>query len=401
MEYENNQGATLEAIFDNLINEDPGNAALRICESFDQSLKSSENRIVLFGAGGLGRKILSGLRKAGLEPLAFTDNNARLWNTGVDGVPVLSPRDAARKFGSDSTFIIAIWHGNGTERFSDRKRQLTDLGCASVISFGGIFLKYPDFFLPHAYLEAPDSLLGHSKKLRTLFHLWSDDESRLEYLAQLKFRLKFDIDALMTPAGHTQYFPKDLFDLRSDEVFLDCGAFDGDTLREFLLHQEKFSGKILAFEPDRINFRNLQEYISTLPQFIQNHIFPSQSPVGSCGQKVRFSSTGTISSKSTENGEVEMECICIDRHGMQHQPSFIKMDIEGAEVDALYGARETILNFRPILAVCVYHQPDHLWEIPLLIASFCDDYHFFLRTYDVEGWEIVCYAVPTERLKLK
>jgi hypothetical protein len=80
------------------------------------------------------------------------------------------------------------------------------------------------------------------------------------------------------------------------------------------------------------------------------------------------------------------------------RPTFIKMDIEGAEVDALIGARRLIENALPVLAICVYHQPDHLWRIPLLIRSFSDQYRFFLRPHNEEGWDLVCYAVPASRL---
>ena len=80
------------------------------------------------------------------------------------------------------------------------------------------------------------------------------------------------------------------------------------------------------------------------------------------------------------------------------RPTFMKFDIEGAEVDALTGARQTIERQAPILAVCVYHQQDHLWRIPLLLREWRDDYALFLRPHNEEGWDLVCYAVPRARL---
>lgn len=79
-------------------------------------------------------------------------------------------------------------------------------------------------------------------------------------------------------------------------------------------------------------------------------------------------------------------------------PSFIKMDIEGAELDALIGARHSIEKDLPVLAISAYHQPDHVWRIPLLIQSFSDQYRFFLRSHNEEGWDLVCYAVPISRM---
>lgn len=366
--------------------------------TFDEMTKPFGNRLVLFGAGGLGRKTLSGLRKVGIEPLAFADNNPNKWHTSIDGLQVLSPQEAATQFGQTATFVITIWRGNSSERQAARQKQLLDLNCLNVISFGYLFWKYPDIFFPHAYLQLPSVYQKNREKLRELFYLWSDDTSRNEYIAQLKFRLTLDFDGLSSPAHHKQYFPDDLYAISTNETFIDCGAFDGDTILELLRLQPNFSGKILAFEPDQINYTKLTEYVSNLPDAIKQTIITKQAPVGVCGQKVKFISTGTVSSKITDDGETEMNCVCIDQVAADYAPTFIKMDIEGAEIDALNGARETIQRSRPILAICVYHKPDDLWQIPLIISSYVENYRFFLRPHDEEGWELVCYAVPIERL---
>ena len=77
--------------------------------------------------------------------------------------------------------------------------------------------------------------------------------------------------------------------------------------------------------------------------------------------------------------------------------TFIKMDIEGAEFDALRGARAAIERHRPVLAVCVYHQQDDLWRLPLLMKEMVPDYRMYLRCHEGDGWQTVAYAVPPER----
>jgi hypothetical protein len=74
------------------------------------------------------------------------------------------------------------------------------------------------------------------------------------------------------------------------------------------------------------------------------------------------------------------------------------MDIEGTEPDTLLGASQIIASRAPVLAICLYHAQEHLWQIPLLIQSLNKDYNFFLRRYADECWEIVCYAVPKNRI---
>ena len=398
MNQENKTFKSLEAQLNELLDESPDSVINRERKTFDQLTEPFGNRLVLFGAGNLGRKTLAGLRKMNIEPLAFADNNPTLWNTSIDGLQVLSPQDAASKFGQTATFVITIWRANGGDRQAVRRKQLLDLNCTNVTSFGYLYWKYSDVFLPHACLELPSTFRKHTEELRKLFYMWADDDSRREYIAQLRFRLRLDFDGLPSPVFHKQYFPDDLYSILPDDVFVDCGAFDGDTIREFLQHQNSFSGQILAYESDPINFRKLQEYISTLPETIRKKVVAKQSAVGYCGQKVHFASTGTVASRVIENGELEINCICLDQQTSDCAPSFIKMDIEGAEIDALNGAREAIQHSQPLLAICVYHKPDHLWEIPLLISTYSDNYRFYLRPHDEEGWDLVCYAVPPKRL---
>lgn len=76
----------------------------------------------------------------------------------------------------------------------------------------------------------------------------------------------------------------------------------------------------------------------------------------------------------------------------------IKMDIEGAELDALRGATETIRTARPILAVCAYHKCEHLWTLPSTISAVLPEYQISLRRYAEECWEMVYYAIPPERV---
>ena len=95
------------------------------------------------GAGGLGRRALAGLRRHGVEPLAFADNGIERQGTTLDGVPVLSPEAAAREFGRRAVFVVTIWGANRPHRFAHSREQLRALGCDVVCSFPPLFWKYP------------------------------------------------------------------------------------------------------------------------------------------------------------------------------------------------------------------------------------------------------------------
>jgi len=85
---------------------------------------------------------------------------------------------------------------------------------------------------------------------------------------------------------------------------------------------------------------------------------------------------------------------------LMEPPTYIKMDIEGAELEALWGARKLLKEHKPVLAICAYHTSDHLWEIPLLIHAIQPDYKLHLRRYAEGAWELVWYAIPAERVIL-
>ena len=234
----------LTEALDELFAEGEAKATERERSSYDLMAGPSKGLLVLFGAGHVGRRTLAGLRKAGVEPVAFVDNNARLWNTLVEGVKVLSPEDAARLHGDRATFVITIWRGEATDRMSERESQ-QEAGCRYVVTFQQLFWKQAEIFLPHYAVDLPHKVCEQADDVRRAGHLWSDDESRGEYLAQLRWRVLGEFGGLYGPVQHTIYFPQELCPFTDHEVFVDCGAYDGDSIRSFLDQPKRSSPKDL------------------------------------------------------------------------------------------------------------------------------------------------------------
>ena len=379
-----------------LFAEGEAGATARERSAFDLMAGPSKAPIVLFGAGRVGRKTVTGLRKAGIEPIAFVDNDARLWNTSVEGVKVLSPAEAAKRHGDQATFVITIWRGEATDRMSQREAQLRSLGCRYVVTFPPLFWKHAEAFLPHYAVDLPHRVHQQADDVRRAGRLWSDDASRSEYLAQLRWRLLGEFDALYRPVQHTMYFPLDLCPLTDHEVFVDCGAYDGDSVRSFLDQSKKSFQRIYSFEPDPANFEKLEKDVALRPE--RESITLQRAAVGAHTGTVTFSGDGNEASSVGKGGMV-VDCVTLDQVLSGTQPTYIKIDIEGAELDALNGARGIIQRYSPVLAVCTYHVQDHLWKIPLLIQSINPNYSFFLHPHLVEGWDLVCYAIPKSRLR--
>jgi len=345
-------------------------------------------RLVIFGAGGLGRKIARGLSNMGHSPLAFCDNNPRLWNTEIEGIRVLSVNDAIAVFPA-AVFMIAIWHPSRTEGLRRRAAALRELGCKDVTCFIPLFWKYPELFLPNMFWDVPQRLAGEESAAQSGRNLL-DKAGQEEFDRQLHFHLSGDASVLFDPAPGYQYFPSDLIQLSDDEVFVDCGAYDGDSIRDFREVSGGRFRRILAFEPDPENFRRLQNSVN------DPRVVTRCSAVGAERAVLHMSSSGASSSVS-DTGEVEIECATLDELLADEEPTFIKMDIEGAEIDALRGASEILRRCRPTLAICVYHAPDHLWRIPLLLNKLLPGSRLSLRSHMLDGFDTVCYCIPERR----
>lgn len=394
----NNQNISPKEELDRLLSESIESAQERERTAFDKHVGPHASSLVLFGAGNLGRKMLKGLRAINIEPHCFADNNPALWGNEVDGLRVLSPQEAAAQFANTAAFIMTIWRGKGTDTMAERCQPLTDLGCSHVFNFGVLFWKYPDTFLPHYSFDLPHKVLQQADAIRRAFQLWGDDASRSEFVDQIRWRLHLDFDGLPRPVDHEIYFPNDLVEVSQDERLVDCGAFDGDTLETFLGNHGPTFERYFAFEADPANFARLKRYVSNLAPELSAKVTVYPLAVGARRQKVSFDAMGTEASVMGR-GELEIDCAPLDEILEENQVTWIKMDIEGAEPEALQGSQALISKHTPVLAICVYHQQNHLWDIPLLIESISSGYSFFLRPHLLESWDLVCYAVPKSRLK--
>jgi FkbM family methyltransferase len=356
-----------------------------------ERIANNASEFVVFGRGPLGYLAVSGLQEAGHPPLAILDNNSSFWGSKFECVPVLSPAEGVSDYNDRAVFVVAIYHG------SSPRQQLAALGCKRVASYAALFWRFAEH-IPRNGLELPARILDDSAQFQKAYRLLSDESSRREFAAQIFWRCSLDDSRLPQHDSASQiYFPHDLVRLREDEVFMDCGAFDGDSIRLFLQRAGQQYRRIIALEPDPDNREALTRFaqapdkplrdISIVPYAVSDH-----------SGKVTFNAKGSAGSSLATGGRgISIECRRIDDLGDLEAPTFIKMDIEGAEPDALEGAKETIRNGRPILAVCAYHKCQHLWQIPLIMKSILPEYHVHLRRYAEDCWETVYYAIPPER----
>ena len=391
--------ARLEARLSKLLSESASSVRAREEQTLERIVGSLDSDFILFGAGNLGRKVLGVLKKQGRTPAAFIDNNRSIRGKVVDGVPVMGPAEAATKFDPKSVAIITtIWSGEAADRMCDRLGPLKELGFSKIALFGHLAWKYPVGLLPHFSLDRPSKMLDRAADIMTAFRLLADDESRDIFVNNVEWRLFLDYDVLPPPAREEIYFNRRYITWLDTEVLYDIGAFTGDSTRSFLATDrgKKFS-EIHMFEPSWNNYRVLQEYVGSLGS-THGTIFPHCIALGDTVGEIRVESDhGPSSRVGTGNQTVPITTVDEISKSIPG-PTFIKIDVEGFEPQCFQGARQTIARTAPAIAASVYHIQSHLWDIILQLHQYQDEYTFRLCPHCPDGWDLVLYAVPANRV---
>lgn len=346
--------------------------------------------VVLFGSGYLGRHVRRDMSLLPFNIRAFVDNNSALWGSQIDGLEVLSPEVAVERFGQDVLWLITIYTN------SQVIAQCESLG-VSWVTCAELSWVLPEPHPPSFVFGAPERLADAAPEIEKAATIWADADSAVEYRSQVRWRFLLDYAALRAPGPMSElYFPGGLIRPRTDEVFVDCGAFTGDTIDAFVAARGGQFDQIIAVEPDPLNCAALRQRIGTWSGRNRDRVRVAPVAVGSTRGRLRFEATGTAGS-SIGSGDETVEVAPLDEILEGSRPTYIKFDVEGAEHDALVGGSATIAANMPVLAVCLYHRPEDLWDLPLLVHSLSPDYHLYVRRYSDERWETVLYAVPPDR----
>ena len=329
--------------------------------------------IICWGAGTTGRIIARNFKD---RVLCFVDSDSSKMTAMMEGFEVLTPLAARARY-PDATWIastiIPTFH-------AEIEAEIAKLGVKTIPVWG---------FLPQR--TTPPSPEVALELITIIMH---DRESYEEVCDQ--------IDLRNNPQHHTQRPPSDIREIyfpdfilhREDEHYVDCGAADGDTITSFIGRWPSYE-VITAFEPDAFNLSALkQKYAPCGKLHVMN------SAVGDMPGPVGFQRTGDYSARVEEGGNTVVNCIRLDDALFEVPPTYIKMDIEGSELEALWGARRILKEHSPVLAICAYHEASHFWEVPLLLHALQPEYKLFFRRYAQGSFEIIWYAVPPDRVRV-
>jgi len=277
---------------------------------------------------------------------------------------------------------------------ADHLAPLRKLGFEHIALFGHLAWRYPQHLLPHYCMDLPENVLPEADAIRQAFGLLADEESRKLFVDHIEWRLHLNHQLLPVSSPLQIYFDARFSTDNAEEVVFDIGAFNGDTVEGYLFTGRGYR-EYHCFEPVARNFDALK---SCLVRLDQPGLHAHRMAVGDGIGEVLIEASNGPSSR-VGRGDERVPMTTLDELAAQGLiPTFIKIDIEGFEPQCLAGGRHLIAKHRPVIAVSAYHEQNHLWRILLQLHDYYTDYRFSLCPHVSEGWDLVLYAVPQERV---
>jgi len=361
-------------------------------EEFSIDIIKSEIRsakyLCVFSVGVVSNSIISALKKCTDVEIDFlSDNDSSKWGkTFYGGLQCISPKEL-EVYKDDIAILITTRH------YKNIYQQLTEKG------FKKIFAVTEYRILNDAYFKNKKNIQAIKDNVLEVIDILEDERSKKIMFTQIKNWFDFDVDTEGYEGIFTndQYYPSDIFKLSARESFVDVGAYNGDTVIDFIKKTNNQFDSIFAFELDKKNFKEMESVVDKQAAPVKKKIklynlglLDEEKEVyyETGGSGVQSTFINVINSASDCGKTVRLTDIL-----KNEKVTFIKMDIEGSEIKALLGAEEIIKRQKPKLAICVYHKPEHLWEVPLYVKKIVPEYKIYIRHHNPLEYETVCYAL--------
>ncbi|RKI43218.1 FkbM family methyltransferase [bacterium D16-51] len=364
-------------------------------DEIKEELDVYKGRIVLYGAGSAGIAFFHYLKDVGIEIAYFSDGDVEKQGKECEGYKIISPKSIVSMLGEDALVIVTI-NTDGHSYCKDFKeallknghegvhKTLQECGCKNVIDYT-YFRRCYELFRGEQYnLPACNDVYlmeENWQKIQQVYNWLCDDISRETFIKILEFRMLDDSADIPTFPERDMYFEYSLFNRRSDEVFVDCGACSGSSLKDFFRVNGKEFEKCISIEPDCKNYEGLAEYVNSLEEEIRNKIEIIHAGAYSSDGVTQFYELSGPGTFAAESGPNQIRTVTIDKILDRKKATYVKMNIEGSEVPALKGACYTLQKYKPRLAIMGYHKTSDLWEVPYTIKEANPEYKLYLKSY--------------------
>ncbi len=337
--------------------------------------------VYIFGAHRNAVKCVRYCNELGIKIAGLVDNDQSKQGQDFLGFKVFPLAEVPRE-----ASII-----NASGRYCvEINEQLQQSGYRWSIDFMQFLFLYDLHFQAQAgFRKYVADLIDDRFSVLSLYLMLADDYSRVVLDGLVLFRLSLDsaVAGRITSPYTEEFFAPDIQSFGDREVFVDGGAYDGDSYLRFARVAPDYT-KAYLFEPD-------QEICARAKQRIDGDVRVSVCNSGLWSEtcELRFSTTGDMDGAISDDGDVRVKVVAIDEF-IKEPVTHIKLDVEGAEAEALMGAKRQIGNARPKMAVALYHRASDLWKIPALIETLGGQYSFGIRHYSQTIDDSIVYAYP-------
>ena len=343
--------------------------------------KEQGKQVYILGAAGGGCRLAEGLKYRNLDFDAFVvDSQFYKPETKVMGKEVLSVDSID---GNNCIVLRTIANYPPLEELKKRVCVIDeDVQSLSMAASEPYSLEY---------------IKENYDKLNAFYESLQDEKSKKVMMAYLNQKITGKFSEMADVWDKLQYFDGDFYDLCKVNCIVDCGAYIGDSFLSFSNEYKRRSGKeyrgmAYLFDPDAGNQQKIKENCRHSKADIKTLQLGAWEESGTLSFEAddNFGNAGKIAN----DGNVSINVDAIDNIVKDNHVDFIKMDIEGAELNALKGAQESIKNNHPVLAICAYHKRDDLMKLPEYISGLSSEYKFYLRAYGGPySIELVLFAV--------
>lgn len=336
-----------------------------------EKIKESGLPVVIYGMGNGADKVIDEFNRLEIPIIGITASDDFVRGQNFRGFKVKKLSEF------DGDFIVAVSFASCIPEVMNHIFSLCDkyrviVPCVPV--FG-------------AEIFNRDFIENNKEKIIAAYELFDEDSKRI-FAGCVDFMFGGELNVLKSITTEKYEVFKNIIKLDKNETYLDLGAYRGDTVDEFLYYCNNEYNGIIALEPDRRTFKKLSEHINDIP-----NATAYQKAIYSENKSLIFSSKAGRQSAISDKGE-EIEAVTVDEICKNKKVTYIKMDVEGAEYDALVGAEETLRVQKPKLNIALYHKSHDVFELPLKISEINPDYKFYIRRHPyIPCWDMNLYCV--------
>lgn len=340
-------------------------------------LKAEKRPIFIYGMGDGALKIMSVFRERGITLSGIFASDDFVRGHSFEGYRVHRLSEIEEMV---DDFVVVLAFAAGYQEIVDKIHSIAAKHTLLV----------PDVPVTGGGLFTYEYCLENAQKLRQVYDSLADDYSRKVYANIINFKISGDINYLTSVTTPKAEIYRSIIKPHLNETYVDLGAYNGDTIRELLEFTHGRYAAIYALEPDRKNFKKLAKFVDSMP-----HVFAYNAAVWATDTELPFAAKAGRQSAVTAAADTMVTARSVDSILGKKPATIIKMDVEGFEREAIWGASQNIAHYSPKMMISLYHRNEDIFELPLLVKTINPNYKLYIRhQLYIPAWETNLYAVP-------